>query len=416
MDKIFIYADGCKRRLLDAKRVFDYLTKNDYRVVDKIEEADIIILFACAASNEATWHALNRVKELLKYDAELIVAGCLPAIEKEELAKIFSGKTISTKDLENISIIFPEKKISFNKIDDANIYVMDLTLNSSIRNLKKLLRKLQLVEKLYVKTKDYVIERLFKEHSIFRQLSSKNQPYCIRISWGCLGNCSYCVIKKGIGSHKSKPLDVCVREFRKGLDGGYKYFILTSDDTGAYGSDIGSSFPELLDELTKIDGDYEISIRAVSPHWVVKYVDELVEITKRRKISIFDIDIQSGDGRILRLMNRYSDTEKMKDAIIKLRKAYPDIALSTHIIVGFPSETEEEFMKSLRFVIEVGYRSGAIFPFSCIKSTKAAKMEAKLPKEEISKRIKYAKKYLKKEGYIVRNRTKNHPILFDKKC
>lgn len=364
MKKIFIFAEGCKRRLLDAKRVHDYLLKNNYVLADKPEDADIILLFTCAASEEAAKYALSRVKELQKYNAELIVTGCLPAIEKEKLDRIFGGKRISTKDLDDLDSLFPENKISYRTIDDANIYIWDLTVNNSKRKLRRFLRKIPLLVDMYIKTKDYIFEALFDRHSIFHQMVSKSKTYCIRISWGCLSKCSYCVIKKGVGVHKSKSLNECIKEFKDGLGKGYKNFVLTADDTGAYGLDIGSSFTEILDEITKILGDYEISIRATNPNWVVKYIDELEEIIKRRKITIFDIDIQSGNSRILKLMNRYSDIDKIKDALKRLKNSFPDLSLSTHIIVGFPSETKEEFIDSLNFVTEMGYRSGALFPFS----------------------------------------------------
>jgi len=414
MKKIFIYVQACELRALDAKKISAYLSLNNYNIVDKPEDADAIILFTCAVSSKDAKYSLDKVKELQKYDAELIVAGCLPAIEKEELAKIFSGKTIITKNLKDIIQFFPEDKATFDSIHDANTLFQNFDKIKSFRFIKKIIGKIRILENIFIKIKNNLFRNILGENSIFYQ-RLQTKSYFIRISGGCLGNCTYCGIKKAIGPHKSKPLDVCVREFRKGLDKGYKHFNLISDDTGAYGSDIGSSFPELLDELTKIDDDYEISVRTVSPYWVVKYVDELVEIIKKGKITSIGIPVQSGSSRILRLMNRYSDTEKMKDAIIKLRKAYPDIALSTNVIIGFPTEIEEEFRESLRFVMEVEFRFGVIFPFSCRDGTKSVEIEPKVPEEEIMKRIKYTKKFLKKAGYVVINKTKNHPILFDKK-
>jgi tRNA A37 methylthiotransferase MiaB len=223
--------------------------------------------------------------------------------------------------------------------------------------------------------------------------------YHIRVSWGCIGNCSFCITKKAIGSFKSKPFEECIQEFKRGLKAGYRDFIICSDDPGAYGVDIDSSFPKLLDEMTDIEGNYNLMITGLSPVMLMKYLDEMEEILKKKKITAILFPIQSGSSRILKLMNRYSDVDKMKEAFLRLKKSFPGLILETQIILGFPTETFEDFKQSLNFVKECNFYSGYLYKFSCRPGTDAEKIEPKVSDEEMSKRLKYAKNFFRKEGY-----------------
>lgn len=141
MKKVFILTEGCELRLLDAKRISRYLSQNKYQIVYKPENADIIIYVTCAFLNRATEIFLKEIEELQKYDAELIVAGCIPGIDKEGLNKIFSGKTITTKDLDNIDKLFPDIQTKFCDIDDANLLHENIDKRTVIGALKNFIQK-----------------------------------------------------------------------------------------------------------------------------------------------------------------------------------------------------------------------------------------------------------------------------------
>ncbi|ENO12440.1 2-methylthioadenine synthetase [Thermoplasmatales archaeon SCGC AB-539-C06] len=255
------------------------------------------------------------------------------------------------------------------------------------------------MENVWIKIEKYILKNLFDEYSYIARQLSKKSLFHIRISWGCLGNCSYCGVKKAIGSFKSKPIDQCITEFRKGLNQGYKHFVINADDTGAYGKDIGSSLPELLDKITKISGKYEISIRNLHPKWIIKYIDDLEEIIKEYEIISVDVPLQSWNRRILKLMNRCSDIEKIKDAFLRLHTSCPDLSINTEFILGFPTETEEEFKQNLDFIKESDFSRIGLYQFSCKDGTEAENIEPKIPQEEILRRLKYAKKFMKNIGY-----------------
>ena len=401
MKKIFIFTHSCDRRGLDANKTKKYLTENNYKIVDNPKNADIIIFFACAALNSITDKSFKLIKEFQKYNAELIVAGCLPAIEKEQLTEIFDGKTIVTKDIEKIDEVFSGNKIKYYDIADANIVFKNLNKKTIRGIFKNTFWTVKLIWRIYVKIRKHIIKSLFGENSlIYRYLPEKTE-YHIKISTGCLGNCSYCSIKEGIGSCVSKPLDECIKEFKNGLNQGFNKFVIDADETGCYGLDINSNLPELLYKITEIPGNFEISIRNLDPIWVVRYINDLEIILKRKKIIDIESSIQSGSIRILKLMRRYSDIKKMKDAYLRLKKAHPDISLITDYILGFPTESKEDIKQTLRYISEINFTAGTIIPFSCRTGTEAENIEPKVTSKQMSKGFKYAKKFLKKIGYSV---------------
>lgn len=417
--KAFVYVAACQKRALDARKVSNYFLKNNYKIINRPSDADVIFYITCGYSQQEADKAFNKIKEFQKYDAELVVAGCVPGTDKEKLAKIFNGKIIVTRDLDKIDNLFPDHEVKFEEIIDPNIEYDNqdeaTRIAKDIKTMKKISKKLGPLGTVYFKIEDFILKNIIGQHSyLYKSFAAEDPVYTIRISWGCYGNCSYCAIKKAIGRLKSKPLDQIIREFKCGLAEGAKYFALAADDVGLYGLDIKSSFAELLDEMTKIPGDYEISLGSLDPRWAVRYADDIGRILKRDKIKLIGIPFQSGNPRVLKLMCRYADVEKMKDAIKKIYETFPNVSLNTHIIVGFPTETMEEFKDSLNLIKDGNFSAGLVFLYSEKPGTEAEKIEPKIPMEEIDKRLKFAKKFLNDAGYNVIHIKKPHFFQFDK--
>ncbi len=419
MPKIFIFTNGCEQRSLDARKFSTYFRKNNYVIVNRPEEADIIFFITCAFIDTVAQKSLSRIKEFQKYEAELIVAGCLPIIDKEKLLKIFNGKTIGTyyldKKPELVDALFPENKIKFNEIKDENVLFPSYVKKPFFVMITKLLIKLNFFREILFKLREYVIKNIYGQGTSAQRFLSNEPRFVVRISWGCYGNCAYCGIKKAIGGHKSKPLEVCLEEFKKGLKLGYKRFVLISDDTGAYGLDIGSSMPELLEKITQLDGEYEIELYNVHPEWIVKYINSLEKIMKNKKITYIESPLTHGSPRVLKLMRRYSDTEKMKDAFLKLKKINPDLQLFANIIIGFPTETEEELFEALSFAKDCGFNSGFVYKFSLRSGTPAEKIQPHYSEEEKTRRLKKAAKIMKRFGFTNPHIATKEPFFYFEK-
>lgn len=411
MKKIYITTNtNCRRRILDTQKIKLYFKRNNWDVIDNPDKANKIIFVTCAYRDEIADDCLDKIKELKDNTGELIVIGCLPNIEPKKLKKIFNGKTISTKDLNNIDNYFPKNTIKFKDISDADVISEEITptqLNIGYKNYS-------LISKIYFNIQKNIIKYFFNRHLLLYLYPYEKNNYHIRISWGCLGNCTYCAIQKAIGTLKSKPIDECINDFSIGLKKGYKDFIITADDVGAYGLDIGFNFPQLLEKLTSLKGNYNISIQDFDPKWIVKYINELEIIFKKSKISSINVALQSGSKNILKLMNRYNETEKISNAIKRLRDSNKDFSLDTHFIIGFPSETREQFNQTMQFVIDNDFDMGFIYRFSLRSNTKAKKIEPKINTGELDFRMQSTKKILKNNKYKVLSLSKNSFYTFYK--
>jgi tRNA A37 methylthiotransferase MiaB len=413
MKNVFVFVKGCSLRYLDAEKLSKYFSKNGYNVIENPKKADIIVFVTCAVFEEATEESLQKIREFQKYKAELIIAGCLPAIDKEKLNSIFKGRVIDTKELNNIDKIFSNDKFPYHNIDDANYTFKNVNKKRGKSILFESIERLDWFNKQFVKIKSHVLKYIFSEKSIFYLLLGE-KPFTIRIARGCIGNCSYCVIKKAIGELVSKPLNECIKEFEKGLDLGYTYFAIDADEIGPYGTDINTDIIELLEKMISTPKNFKLSLRNFTPIWAYKYTNKLEELLKSDKIISLDIPIQSGNKRILKLMNRYTGIEKIKDTLLGLNKVNPNVALLTEYICGFPSETWDEFLETMNFIIDTNL-SGFIYAYSNRSRTEAEKIEPKISDIEIKKRMTYAKKILKNNGYRVLYISKLKFFIFDKK-
>jgi tRNA A37 methylthiotransferase MiaB len=394
---------NCRRRLLDTQKIKLYFQRNNWNILDNPNKADQIIFVTCAYRDEIANDCLDQIKELQKNNGELIVVGCLPDIETDKLRKIFNGKTISTKNLSYIDKYFPENNIKFKDITDADV-ISDWITPTQIN---KGINRISIVGKSYSYFQKIIIKYLFNRHLLLYLYPYEKNNYHVRISWGCLGKCSYCAIRKAIGSLKSKSMNECINDFKLGLKLGFKNFIITADDVGAYGIDIDHTFPQLLEKLSSFKGEYKISIQDFDPKWIVKYINDLEEIFKKNRISSINIALQSGSKKILKLMNRYTNVNNISDAIHRLRNSSQDFSLDTHFILGFPSETREDFSQTMKFVIDNGFDMGFIYRFSLRSNTKAIKIDPKISKDEIDYRMLIARRLLKNHKYKVLSLSKN---------
>lgn len=322
MKKVYITTNGCPRRDLDCSRLANYFNLNSYNLAPNPEAADFIIFLSCGFNKCREDKSFELIEKFRKFKGELIVSGCIPAINLKRLKEHFNGKYVPIENLNEIDRLFPSFETKLSKIPDTHI-----PYNQPANN----------------KTKAY-----------------------LRVASGCSQNCSYCGIKKAIGKLKSKPLNKCIKEYRSLIERGHKCMIFTADDIGSYGLDIGTSFETLLMELDRIslDKDITLEIQALNPVWLIKYKEVLFEMVKKGRISFILCPIQSGSEKILKLMNRYSNIDEIIKVLSELKRINPNIHLRTHVIIGFPSESQKDFDSTLSVIKNVGFNSVECFLFS----------------------------------------------------
>jgi tRNA A37 methylthiotransferase MiaB len=184
------------------------------------------------------------------------------------------------------------------------------------------------------------------------------------------------------------------------------------DDVGAYGIDTGQNFAQLMarliSELDTINknmpeknkrlADVKFHIQEIHPHWLIKFRQELLELMKSKRIKSILCPIESGNDRILGLMNRRYNVDEISAFFKEARSIYPDILYSTHLMVGFPSETEEEFEDSLNAIVKIHFAHVTVFPYDQKEGTPASEITPQIDKLTINKRLDKTRKFLKHAG------------------
>ena len=204
----------------------------------------------------------------------------------------------------------------------------------------------------------------------------ENAIAIVSISEGCLGSCSFCATRIARGRLKSFSIDAIVNEVKKAVEMGFKEIQLTSQDTGAYGLDMGEyKLPELLNRISKIDGDFRVRVGMMNPHHAAKILDDLINSFSNDKIYKFiHVPVQSGDNKVLEHMKRNHTVEDFVEVVDRFRKEFDDVMVSTDIIVGYPTESEESFWKSYELIKNVKPDIVNITRFSPRPNTPASKL------------------------------------------
>jgi tRNA A37 methylthiotransferase MiaB len=373
---------GCPRRSLDSGRIYNYLKLNGGEATEKVSRADLIVVYTCGGfqrTEEASLKTIRMMCAQKKRRAKLVVTGCLLKINPEAISGIGNPYLyiLEHQELHKLdSIVHAE--IPYRSVPDANI----------VPDVKNLVGRGSLL----VALKKFLVEFQFNSVFIKRCLrfakSKKNgiedfsdDIYYLKIAHGCLGKCSYCAIKVATGTLKSKPIEKILREFEKGIAKGYKRFLLTAEDVGCYGLDIGSNIVRLLQKIYDVEKDFSLIINDFNVNWLIKFYDDLLPLFIKNKDKIEDIrlPIQSGSDKILKLMKRHYKIHDVKRVISNLKSNLPDLKIHTHILVGFPGETTFDFEQTRQLLQELDFAKVAIYSYEERSCTPAYHLPKKVP-------------------------------------
>jgi MiaB/RimO family radical SAM methylthiotransferase len=350
-----------------------YLEKNGWQIADTVNNADLILFNACALTQPLesnSIHLIQDIKKHLKDNQRLIVWGCLPKIDPETLLQTYQDISFGEREVGVLDEVI-EATTSINDVTANEICKPTSTIGARHRLSKFDRVPIKLLYTWYLKLTagDYLYRR--DDPSIFY----------IKIATGCLGNCSYCAVKKSRGNIKSKPIDQVMDEFKAGLSRGFKEFSLLGTDLGPYGRDLGGDY-NLVDLLTRMvneEGDFKIGIRNIQPLFLKQMINELVPVFATGKIWFTGVPIESGSDRILKLMKRGYSIGEVKEGIQRLKEAHPDLFIQTQIMVNFPTETRKDFAESLSLFDQLDFDYAEIYAFSPRPGTVAADMEGRIP-------------------------------------
>ena len=347
---------GCSKNLIDTEVAIGMFKKNNYKIVNNPEEADILVINTCGFIESAKEEAINTILEMAEYKKKrckyLIAMGCLVQRYYDDLVKLL-----------------PEVDL-FIKIDEYNNLwdkIEDLVKRDIVEKSKtKTSKKISEIEPLPMPKYNEFMERIVT--------TGKNYAY-LKIGEGCSNKCTYCAIPYIRGPFVSREMEEILNEAKMLAKKGIKELIVIAQDTTKYGVDIygESKLAELLEKLSKIDGIEWIRFLYSYPEGIT---DELIKtVANNNKIAkYFDIPIQHISNPILKKMNRRTSKEKITGIIEKIRKQIPDVTLRTSLIVGFPGETNENFEELLEFVKTTKFDKLGVFKYSKEEGTPAARL------------------------------------------
>ena len=385
----FAFGPGCRRSQIDCAHLQTYFEVNGWNLTNSMKTADLVMLHMCAFSERPEQKSLKFLRisqKNLKSNGKIIVLGCFPGTNGELLEKYFSGPALSPKNISKIDNLI-DAEVPLEEVPVPNF------IEEPIRNAKhsftsreRFMAQFSLNYLRDLTTRGLV--RLGMKENGFK--SNYGEAFHIRVAKGCLNECTYCAIKNACGELQSKDIDAVISEFALGLKKGANAFNLLAGDVGAYGQDIGTNVVELLNRIFEFKEDFTIILSEFNFLWLIKYGDELVNILSDNKsrIGYIILPIQSGSDRILKLMKRGHSAESALEAVHKLQRKAPEIKLSTHVLIGFPGESDEDFLATLYFLRTAQFDEIYVYPYSDRPQTEALNFPDKVPEKLIKERMK----------------------------
>jgi MiaB-like tRNA modifying enzyme len=336
----YVQTYGCTSNKFDSERMMGLLQQAGHKIVAKPEQADYFLLNTCAVKSQTEERVIHRMKELSKSNKKMIVAGCLTKINPERIKKVvpdFSAM-IDTRSIHKITEVVVRTENGEKNIVEV----------SQIPGNKLLLPRFS-----------------FSNNAI------------VKISEGCLSRCSFCATKFARGDLYSYRPDDIRDNIRQGLKEGCKEFHLTSEDSSAYGRDLKTNLPDLLDSISEIEGNFFVRVGMMNPlHFKRVEIKNLIEAFKSEKIFKFlHLCVQSGSNKILKDMRRGYKVEDFVNYVAEFRKEIPQLTLETDVIVGFPTETDDDFQQTVELVKKIKPDVVNISRYGSRPKTDAAKMK-----------------------------------------
>lgn len=315
---IYIETFGCTFNQADSEILAGLLHKEGNNMVEEVEDAEVMIINTCYVKQPTEQKVVNRIRKLQEEypQKNLIISGCMVEIDQDKLEKIAPGA----------SWIGPHKLNSAPEIVKS-VHAGETVRMTGFEGMNKV---------------------------CLPKIRSNKLINIIQICEGCDGFCSYCCTRIARGKLHSYPVELIRQEAENAIKDGCVELQLTAQDTAAYGKDSGTSLPELINDVTSLEGKFKVRVGMMHPKSVKDNVDELIQAFKSDKVYKFiHIPIQSGSDQVLVDMNRGHSVREFVDIISKLRREIPEISISTDIIVGYPTEDEDAFQDTLKLIDEI---------------------------------------------------------------
>ena len=341
--KAYFEIYGCTANKSDSSLVKGILKENNYEIVENITDADLIIIHTCTVINTTEQRMLSRMKNFSQFGKKVVVCGCMASVQKDLI-----------KDILPDALFLPPQ---------FSHHIVDILNGKNIRFVDK-------NKTLFSKYYDGIIAP-------------------ISIAEGCNFSCSYCITSIARGKLKSYPISEITQDICSAIKKGCREIQLTAQDTSSYGIDNKNNLGNLLKNIHKIPGHFRIRVGMMNPYTCLQNINSIIDGFEDLRIYKFlHLPVQSGDNIILKKMKRKYTVKDFFEIIKKFQSKYPEITISTDIIVGFPSESDRQFQNTIKLLEKLRPDITNITRYSARPFTTAKKMPGRLKTEIVKKRSK----------------------------
>uniref|UniRef100_G1SPM7 tRNA-t(6)A37 methylthiotransferase n=1 Tax=Oryctolagus cuniculus TaxID=9986 RepID=G1SPM7_RABIT len=344
IQKIWIRTWGCSHNNSDGEYMAGQLAAYGYKITENASDADLWLLNSCTVKNPAEDHFRNSIKKAQEENKKVVLAGCVPQAQPRQ------------DYLKGLSVI------GVQQIDRVVEVVEETIKGHSVRLLGQ---------------KKENGRRLGGARLDLPKIRKNPLIEIISINTGCLNACTYCKTKHARGNLASYPIDELVDRAKQSFQEGVCEIWLTSEDTGAYGRDIGTDLPTLLWKLVDVIPEGAmLRLGMTNPPYILEHLQEMAKILNHPRVYAFlHIPVQSASDSVLMAMKREYCVADFKSVVDFLKEKVPGITIATDIICGFPGETDQDFQETVKLVEEYKFPSLFINQFYPRPGTPAAKME-----------------------------------------
>jgi len=353
---VAFYTLGCKVNHYETEAIWQLFKKKGYERVDFEKEADVYVINTCTVTNTGDKKSRQIIRRAIRKnpDAVVCVTGCYAQTSPAEILAIPGvDVVIGTQDRAKL-------------LDYVEQHQRERRPINGVRNI--------------MRTRVY--EELEVPYFTDRTRAS------LKIQEGCNNFCTFCIIPWARGLMRSRDPKAVIRQARQLVDAGYREIVLTGIHTGGYGTDLKDyNLAMLLSDLEEqVEGLKRLRISSIEAS---QLTDEVLDVISRSNVIVrhMHIPLQSGSNTVLKRMRRKYSVEYYAERLAKLREIMPDVAVTSDVIVGFPGETEEEFMETYHFIKEQKFAELHVFPFSKRNGTPAARMENQIDEEVKAERV-----------------------------
>ncbi len=353
MSTVAFHTLGCKLNFSETSTIGEQFLSHGYNVVEFNESADIYVINTCTVTENADRECRQIVRRALRKNPEAFIAvtGCYAQLKADDIASIEGvDAVLGSNEKFKIFEYFEE----FKKQTLSCIHV----------------------------TPTEKLDSFFSASS--SEADSRTRAF-LKVQDGCDYKCSFCTIPLARGKSRSAAPDDIINQFKDLVDKGYKEIILTGVNVGDYGKNMGKNLADLIRELLKTEGDYRVRISSIEPNLLTDEIIELVA-SNEKLCNHFHIPLQSGSPKILQLMQRRYTANDYANVIHKASDKITDLGIGVDVIVGFPGETENDFLDTYNFLKELPISYLHVFTYSERQNTKAIDMSDSVDIVERKKR------------------------------